>query len=173
MYLALIIHRYCITLTIPSSEIMANSQIKKSVSITNRKAAHEYYFIEKFVAGLVLKGSEIKSIRMGKAMLQDAFCMVIDGQAYVRELHITPYAMGGYSNHEAKSERKLLLSKKEIAKLSDKDQDQGITIIPTKLFVNDRGWAKLEIALAKGKKLYDKRQSLKEKDMKREMRERG
>jgi SsrA-binding protein len=151
---------------------MANQQIKKSISIHNRKASHEYHFLEKFVAGMVLKGSEIKSIRMGKINLQDAFCLVVDGQVYVRGLHITPYVMGGFHNHEAKAERKLLLSKREIAKLEDKSKDQGLTIVPTKVFVNDRGWAKMEIAIAKGKKLYDKRGDLKEKDMKREMRER-
>lgn len=147
-------------------------QFQKRININNRKASFEYHFLEKMVAGIVLKGSEIKSLRMGKVNLQDAYCLTVNGEAFVRNMHINPYAMGGFNNHEAKAERKLLLSKKEIRKLELKSQDQGIAIIPTRLFINDRGWAKLEIALAKGKKLYDKRQSIKDKDMKREAKER-
>ncbi|MEH0155481.1 SsrA-binding protein SmpB [Limibacter armeniacum] len=144
-------------------------EIKKKVSIRNRKASHEYQFIDKYVAGIVLKGSEIKSIRMQKVNLQDAFCLFIDGELFVRSMHINPYEMGGFANHEAKADRKLLLSKKELEKLDTKLKEKGLTIVPTHLFINDRGLAKLEIALAQGKKLYDKRNDLKEKAIKREM----
>ena len=145
------------------------SSIQKSVNIRNRKASFEYNFLEKYVAGMVLKGSEIKSIRQGKVTMSDAYCLFIGKELFVRSLHISPYEMGGNANHEAKADRKLLLGKKELRKLTDSLKENGITVIPTRLFINDRGWAKLEIALAKGKKLYDKRQDIKAKDVKRDM----
>ncbi|ANQ49215.1 SsrA-binding protein SmpB [Flammeovirga sp. MY04] len=145
-------------------------EIKQKVKIKNRKASHEYEFIEKFVAGVSLKGTEIKSIRMQKVSLQDAFCLFIGSELIVRAMHIAPYEMGGsYNNHEAKADRKLLLTKKELSKLDRKVKENGFTIVPTQLFINDRGLAKIEIALARGKKLYDKRNDLKAKDQQREM----
>ncbi|NLR90414.1 MULTISPECIES: SsrA-binding protein SmpB [Flammeovirga] len=143
--------------------------IKQKVKIKNRKASHEYEFIEKFVAGVALKGSEIKSIRMQKVSLQDAFCLFIGDELIVRSMHIAPYEMGGHNNHEAKADRKLLLTRKELTKLDKKVKENGFTIVPTQLFINDRGLAKIEVALARGKKLYDKRQDLKAKDQSREM----
>lgn len=145
------------------------TSIQKKVHIQNRKAAHEYHFLDKYIAGMVLSGSEIKSIRMGKVNMQDAYCLFINGELWIRSLHISPYEMGGYANHESKADRKLLLSKKELRKLEQKMKETGLTIVPTHLFINDRGWAKIGIALAKGKKLYDKRQDIKAKDMKRDM----
>jgi len=139
------------------------------VSILNRKASHEYHFLDKYTAGMVLKGSEIKSIRMGKINMQDAYCLFLDNELWVRGLHISPYEMAGYANHEGKADRKLLLTRREMRKLSQKMKETGLTIVPTRLFITDKGWAKLDIALAKGKKLYDKRQDIKEKDIKRDM----
>lgn len=145
------------------------SEIKQKVSIKNRKASHEFHFIETFVAGLVLKGTEIKSIRMGKANLQDAFGLFSNGEFYLREMHISPYEMGTFHNHEAKVDRKLLLNKRELKKIKENLKDDGLTVIPVELFISENGWAKVRIALAKGKKLYDKRHDLKEKSMKREI----
>ncbi len=144
-------------------------EIQKSVSIKNRKASHEYHFIEIFQAGVVLQGTEIKSIRMGKVQMSDAFCLFIGNELFIRNLHISQYDMGNVHNHEEKADRKLLLKRKELKKLQYEAQVVGLTIIPTIVYVNDRGLAKIEIALAKGKKLYDKRQDLKTKDAKREI----
>ena len=144
-------------------------EIQKSVSIKNRKASHEYHFIEIYQAGVVLQGTEIKSIRMGKVTMSDAFCLFIGNELFLRNLHISQYDMGNVHNHEEKADRKLLLKRKELKKLQYDAQDVGLTIIPTKVYVNDRGLAKIEIALAKGKKLYDKRQDMKAKDAKREL----
>lgn len=144
-------------------------EIQKSVSIKNRKASHEYHFIDIYQAGVVLQGTEIKSIRMGKVTISDAFCLFIGNELFLRNLHISQYDMGNIHNHEEKADRKLLLKRKELKKLQYDAQDVGLTIIPTKVYVNDRGLAKIEIALAKGKKLYDKRQDLKSKDAKREL----
>ncbi len=144
-------------------------EIQKSVSIKNRKASHEYHFIDIYQAGVVLQGTEIKSIRMGKVTISDAFCLFIGNELFLRNLHISQYDMGNVHNHEEKADRKLLLKRKELKKLQYDAQDVGLTIIPTKVYVNDRGLAKIEIALAKGKKLYDKRQDMKAKDAKREL----
>lgn len=144
-------------------------EIQKSVSIRNRKASHEYHFIDIYQAGVVLKGTEIKSIRMGKVTISDAFCLFIGNELFLRNLHISQYDMGNIHNHEEKADRKLLLKRKELKKLQYDAQDVGLTIIPTKVYVNDRGLAKIEVVLAKGKKLYDKRQDLKTKDAKREL----
>ncbi|ALD20352.1 MULTISPECIES: SsrA-binding protein SmpB [unclassified Hymenobacter] len=142
----------------------------KRISILNRRASHEYAFLVKYDAGMMLQGTEIKSIRDGNVNLQDGFCTFhSDGSLWVHNLSIAQYALGTYNNHEPKRERKLLLNKRELRQLADKSQEQGLTIIPIRLFVTDRGFAKLEIALAKGKKLYDKREDLKAKDQKREM----
>lgn len=146
---------------------MAN--IQKNISIKNRKATFEYELIERFVAGIMLLGTEIKSIRNGKVNLTDSYCQFVNGELYVKNLHIAEYEMGTCNNHIAKRDRKLLLNKKELLKLDKKVRESGLTIIATKLFVNSKGLAKLEIALARGKKTYDKRESLKLKDSKREM----
>ena len=139
------------------------------IQIKNRRARFEYELTTRYVAGMVLTGTEIKSIRMGKANLQDAYCTFKDQELFVRNLHISPYTMAGNFNHEPKRERKLLLKKKELQKMISKSVEKGVSIIPTRLFFNDRCYAKLEIALAKGKKLYDRREDIKEKDIKREL----
>lgn len=146
---------------------MAHTQ--QNINIKNRKASFEYELIERFVAGMQLQGTEIKSIRNGKVNLTDSYCQIHRGELFVINLHIAEYEMGNINNHIAKRDRKLLLTKKEIQKLEKKTKESGFTIIPTKLFVNDRGLAKLEIALARGKKNYDKRESIKTKDAKRDM----
>lgn len=140
----------------------------KSVDIRNKKASFEYSFLEKYVAGMVLTGTEIKSIRLGKANITDGFCVIHNEEMIVRNIEISIYEKGTHYNHEPKRDRKLLLKKSEIRKLSGKMKDQGLAIIPLKLFLSDDGWAKLEIALSKGKKLFDKRQDLKKKDTERE-----
>lgn len=145
------------------------SRFEKIVNIKNKKASFEFEFIDTYVAGLMLKGTEIKSIREGKVSLTEAFCMFMDGELYIRQMHIAPYSMAASYNHEAVRDRKLLLNKKEMEKLETKSSEKGLAIIPVRIFINDRGKAKLEIALARGKKLHDKRQDLKEKDAKREL----
>lgn len=142
----------------------------KRVNIQNRRARHEYSFLAQYDAGLMLQGTEIKSIRDGSVQLQDGFCSFHpDGSLWVHNVTIAKYTEGTYNNHEPTRPRKLLLNKRELRQLADKSTEQGLTIIPVRLFVSDRGFAKLEIALAKGKKLYDKREDLKAKDQKREM----
>ncbi|MGF1532710.1 MAG: SsrA-binding protein SmpB [Bernardetiaceae bacterium] len=145
------------------------SPFKKTISIQNRKAHFDYHLMDKYIAGVVLKGTEIKSLRMGKANLQAAFCLFIGNELFVRQLHISEYKMGNIHNHEEKADRKLLLSKRELKKLSAKMEENGMAIIPTRIFINERGWAKLEIALAKGKKLYDKRETIKSRDNARDL----
>lgn len=144
-------------------------KIAKKVSIENRRASFEYFFLETYEAGLVLTGTEIKSIRQGKVNLQDAYCLFLENELFVRNLHISPYTEGTHYNHQPLRDRKLLLTKRELRKLLEKSKDQGLTIIPIRLYTSERGLAKLEIALAKGKKLYDKRDSIKERDVKREL----
>ncbi len=140
-----------------------------NISIKNKKASFEYHFVDKFVAGIVLQGSEIKSIRDGKVNLQASYCIVKNEEIFVREMHISPYKQASYLNHDPKRERKLLLNKREIAKLESKSQEKGLTIIPTRLYVTNKGLAKLEIALARGKKLHDKRHDIKEKDLRKDL----
>jgi SsrA-binding protein len=142
---------------------------KDFINIKNRKASHEYEFIDKFVAGVVLKGTEIKSIRNSQVTMSDAHCVFIENELWIKNLHISEYSNGGYVNHEPKRERKLLLNRQELEKINGKVTTKGMTIIPTRLFVNDKGRAKVEIAVAKGKKLFDKRESLKDKDNKRDL----
>ena len=144
-------------------------EFSNKIHIKNRKAGFEYQFLDKYIAGITLKGTEIKSIRQGKASLQQAYCFVHKGEIFVKDMHISPYEQASHFNHEPTRQRKLLLSKKEIGKIDSKLKEKGLTLIPTRLFINDRGWAKLEIALAKGKKIHDKRQDIKDKDLKREM----
>lgn len=148
---------------------MSKDRFSKTVNIKNRRASYEFEFIDKYVAGMALWGTEIKSIREGKVNLQDGYCYFKDGELFVRGIHITPYAQGTHYNHEATRERKLLLKRVELRKLEEKTAEKGLTLIPTRLFINDRGLAKLEVALGRGKKLFDKRQSIKEKDSKREL----
>ncbi|PRY87958.1 SsrA-binding protein [Mongoliibacter ruber] len=141
----------------------------KIINIRNKKASYEFEFIDTYKAGLVLKGTEIKSIREGKVSLTEAYCFFRKGELFIKQMHIAPYSMASSYNHEAVRERKLLLHQKEIEKLESKFEEKGLSIIPVRIFVNDRGLAKLEIALARGKKVHDKRQSIKEKDSKREL----
>jgi len=143
--------------------------IQQKISIKNRRAGFDYTFIEKYTAGIVLLGTEIKSIREGKASLVDSYCYFKNDELYIRSLNISIYTEGNLYNHEPTRERKLLLHKQELTKLKKKMQDKGLTIVPTVLFTSDSGYAKVEIAVAKGKKLYDKREDLKTKDLNREM----
>ena len=139
------------------------------INIKNRKASFEYEFLEKHIAGIQLFGTEIKSIREGKANLTDAYCYFRDSELWIQGMHIAEYWWGSCNNHDPKRERKLLLSRKEPNKLQRKLQDAGLTVIALRMFINDRGFAKLEIALAKGKKRYDKREDIKQRDSKREL----
>lgn len=141
----------------------------KTVEIKNKRASFDYEWIETFTAGLQLVGTEIKSIRQSKVSLQESYCYVNRGEIFVKSMHIAEYDHGNINNHDPLRERKLLLHKREIAKIEKMLKDQGITLIPTKLFINENGFAKLNIAVAKGKKTHDKRDSLKEKDAKREI----
>lgn len=144
-------------------------KISKEVTIRNKKASFQYEFLEKFEAGIQLLGTEIKSIRAGKASIKEGYCAFKNGELYVFNIDITPYEDASFRNHEPKRPRKLLLHRQEIDKLEKKKKDVGLTIVPTLLFINKKGFAKLNIALAKGKKIADKRESLKEKDAKRQM----
>ncbi|MGL5683252.1 MAG: SsrA-binding protein SmpB [Marinifilaceae bacterium] len=143
--------------------------MSNDINIRNRRASHDYEFIEEYVAGMVLTGTEIKSIRGGKASLVDSYCFFHRDELWVKGIHISEYKFGTYYNHEEKRERKLLLTKKELDRLQRKVKESGLTIVPTRIFLSDKGWAKIKIALAKGKKEFDKRESLKLKDAKREM----
>ena len=148
---------------------MAKEKKKANINIKNKRAQFDYFLIDTYTAGMVLTGTEIKSIREGKASLVDSFCYIHNGEIWVKGMNISPYFYGSYNNHKADRDRKLLLTKKELAKLQRGLQDKGFTIVPTLLFINERGLAKLKIALAKGKKQFDKRQSLKDKDDKLSM----
>lgn len=139
------------------------------IVIRNKKASHDYEFLEKFVAGIMLTGTEIKSVRLGKATIVDAYCFFANGELFLRGMHIAEYWWGNMNNHDPLRERKLLLSKKELRKIERKIKETGLTIIPIKVFINERGLAKAEIAISKGKKEYDKRETLKKKDHVREM----
>lgn len=142
---------------------------KHVVDIKNKKASFEYFLIDEYVAGLVLTGTEIKSIRDGKANLTDAYCTFIGNELFVRQMHVSEYRFGSYLNHPAKRDRKLLLTRRELRKLQARTKEKGYTIVPVLLYVDDRGYAKLKIALARGKKFFDKRQTIKDKDTKRDM----
>lgn len=147
---------------------MAKKVKQGNIEIRNRKAEFEYFLLNEFTAGIVLVGTEIKSIRSGKANLADSYCSFIEEELWVHNLHISEYKDGSYNNHDPKQDRKLLLNRKELKKIQSKLNDRGMTIIPTKLWINEGGYAKLNIALARGKKMYDKRESIKEKDNRRE-----
>ena len=142
---------------------------KSPVSIKNKKASFEYFFVETYTAGIVLTGTEIKSIRLGKASLVDTFCYINNHEVWVKGMNISPYFYGSFSNHEARRDRKLLLTKREIYKLENATKQPGYTIVPTLVFIDDHGRAKVNIALCRGKKEYDKRATLKEKQDRREM----
>lgn len=141
----------------------------QKINIRNKRASFEYEFIETFVAGIQLFGTEIKSIRAGKASLSDSFCYFAGNELFVKGMHISEYKFGSYYNHEEKRERKLLLNRKELDKMDRKTKESGLTIVPLKIFLNPKGFAKMEIAICRGKKHYDKRESLKQKDHKREI----
>jgi len=139
------------------------------INIRNKRATFDYEILEKYTAGIQLAGTEIKSIRQGKASLVDSYCYFVKGELWIKGMHIAEYFYGTYNNHKPERERKLLLKKKELQKIERKTKESGLTIIPLRMFLTDRGWAKVEIALAKGKKRHDKRETLKLKDAKREM----
>lgn len=140
-----------------------------NINIKNKRASFDYEFIETYTAGVVLTGTEIKSIRLGKASLVDTFCIFEKNELWVRNMYIAEYFYGSYNNHTARRDRKLLLNKKELKKMQRLVKETGYTIVPTRIFLNERGLAKVVIAVARGKKQYDKRQSLREKDDKRAM----
>lgn len=148
---------------------MAEKKKKQEIEIVNRRATHEYKFIATHEAGIVLQGTEIKSIRQHNVNLRDAYCIFRKGELYVKSLFIGEYKFGNYFNHEPRRDRKLLLRRAELRKLEKRVKERGYTIVPYRLYVTERGFAKLEIALAQGKKVYDKRQSIKEKDQKRDL----
>jgi len=143
--------------------------ISKDINIKNRRATFDYAIGDTFTAGLVLTGTEIKSIRQGKASLADTFCYVDNGEVWVKNMYIAEYFYGTYNNHATRRDRKLLLNRKEIAKIEKSGKESGFTIVPLRIFINDRGLAKLVIGIARGKKEYDKRQSIKEREDKRTM----
>ena len=140
-----------------------------AINIKNKRATFDYELIDTYTAGIVLTGTEIKSIRLGKASLVDTYCYFVNNELWVKNMHISEYFYGSYNNHTARRERILLLTKNELDKLKRGSLDPGFTLIPVRLFINEKGLAKVVVALAKGKKQYDKRQSLKEKDDKRDM----
>ncbi len=146
---------------------MASTKEKVKIVCDNRKARHEYNFLEVFEAGIELKGTEVKSLRAGKGNLQDAYAKIEDGQMILYNMHISPYKMGNRFNHDPKRPRRLLLHKSEIIKLYSKVREKGLTLVPTKVYFN-RSWIKVEIALAQGKKLYDKRADMISKTVRRE-----
>ena len=149
---------------------MAKKALKPvRVNIQNKRAKHEYLIVDRLKAGIVLTGTEIKSIRAGKASLVDTFCFVLDGEMWVKNMYIAPYELGSYNNHASRRDRKLLLNRKEIRNLQNDASSPGYTIVPLRLFIDENGRAKLEIALCKGKREFDKRASLRERDDKRVM----
>ena len=148
---------------------MSTKEIVKNVNIKNKKASFEYQFLETYEAGIVLKGTEIKAIRMSKASITEAYCLFDNGELWIKNMNISSYDKGSFYNHDPLSARKLLLRKAELKKLQTNSKEKGLTMIALRLFTNDRGYAKIEIALARGKKLFDKRESIKTKDNEREM----
>lgn len=144
-------------------------RLRSDVNIKNRRATFDYIILEHYTAGIQLYGTEIKSIRESKASLADTYCQFVGDELWVKQMHIAEYRFGSYNNHETKRDRKLLLTRKELRKLQRQTRETGKSIIPLRMFINEKGIAKLEIALCQGKHAYDKRQSLREKDDKREM----
>lgn len=147
---------------------MENNKVK-GVSIQNRKASYEYHFLDTFEAGVVLLGTEIKSIRQGGTNISDAYCYCNKGEVFIKNMHISPLKNAGDNQHEPLRDRKLLLTKKEIRKITETLKNKGLTVVPVSLFTNQRGLVKIKIAVAKGKKLYDKRESIKQKDIERDL----
>ena len=143
--------------------------MRKEINIKNKKASFNYEFIEKYTAGIVLTGTEIKSIRDGKVSFTDSYCFFAGNELWIKGLHISEYSYGSYNNHLPKRDRKLLLNKKELKKIQKKIQEKGLTIVPVRLFINERGYAKVVIAIARGKAKYDKRQDIKDRDNKRDL----
>ena len=143
--------------------------MNSKINIINKKASFEYNLLDSYEAGIQLTGTEIKSIREAKASLSEAYCTFIKDELFIKNMHIAEYTHGTHYNHEPKRMRKLLLNRNELKKLLSKTKEKGLTIIPVKLFINDRGFAKVEIALAKGKKVYDKRESIKQRELGREL----
>ena len=141
----------------------------KSVNIQNKKARFEYQLLDKFVAGLQLTGTEIKSIRLSKASIAESYCTFKANELFIIGMNIEEYSHGTYANHQPKRDRKLLLNRQELNKIQKKLNDVGLTVVPLKLFLDDKGWAKLDIAVAKGKKLHDKRHTIKDRDIQRDM----
>jgi SsrA-binding protein len=148
---------------------MTEKRFSSDINIRNRQATFQYELLDKFIAGIALRGTEIKSIREGKINLQDGYCYFSNGEIFTKGISITPYAQGTHYNHEAARERKLLMKKSELKKLESKVEEKGLALIPIRIFINERGLAKLEIALARGKKTHDKREGIKERDIKREL----
>ena len=148
---------------------MAKEKHTNQITIKNKRASFDYELLETFTAGLVLTGTEIKSIRLGKASLVDTFAIVEHGEVWVKNMYVAEYFFGTYNNHAPRRDRKLLLNRKEIRRLQTAAKDRGFTLVPTRLFINERGLAKLVLAIARGKKEYDKRQSIRERDDRREM----
>jgi SsrA-binding protein len=144
-------------------------KLQNTIQIKNKRAAFDYELLETFVAGIVLTGTEIKSIRLGKASLVDTFCLVEKGELWVKNMYIAEYFYGTYNNHSVRRDRKLLLTKKELKKIDGAAKNSGFTIIPTRLFIDQKGLAKIVIAIAKGKKEYDKRESIRDRDDRREI----
>ena len=142
---------------------------KGNIVIKNKKASHDYEFLDKFIAGIVLSGTEIKSLRLGKATISDSYCFFNSGELFIKGMHIAEYWWGNLNNHDPLRERKLLLTTRELRKIERKTKESGLTIIVVKVFINNRGLAKAEIAISRGKKEYDKRETLKRKDATREM----
>lgn len=147
-------------------------KIQKKIEIKNKRAWYEYYLLEEFVAGMVLTGSEIKSIREGKASIAEAYCFLQGGELYIKNMHITEYHHGGYVTQDPKRDRKLLLSRRELKRLTVKTVEKGLTIIPLLLFISDSGYAKIKISIARGKKFFDKRESIKSRDIERDVQRR-
>ncbi|MFB5946072.1 SsrA-binding protein SmpB [Albibacterium profundi] len=144
-------------------------KLASEINIKNKKATFEYHILDRYIAGISLLGTEIKSIRAGKVNINDSFCSFLHDGLYIRNMHISEYSHGSFYNHEAKRDRKLLLTKKELKKLRVKGEERGYTIVPLRMFISNRGFAKVEIALAQGKKDFDKRDTIKERETKREL----
>jgi len=148
---------------------MAEKNLNSDIYVKNRKARFNYELLDKFEAGLVLQGSEVKSIRHGKVSINEGYCYLSKGELFIKNMHISEYENAGFAGHDVNRERKLLLHRQELKKIEKKLKDEGLTLIPTALYFNSKGFAKLEIAIARGKKLHDKREDLKSKDIKREI----
>lgn len=144
-------------------------KISNNITIKNKRATFDFELLDTYTAGIVLTGTEIKSIRLGKASLVDTFCFINKGELWVKNMYVSEYFYGTYNNHVARRDRKLLLTKKELRKIEGASKNNGFTIVPTRLFINDKGLAKVVVAVAKGKKEYDKRDSIRERDDKRDM----